>query len=120
MRDLVDVEKDALRDENLRKVLFADRHLQLILMRIKPGKDFDIEYHPNNYQFFRFEDITDNYKNGNEYKVGSGDEVFLSEAFNNYFSDHHTFKELKMLQSMTLLIIRAYSLMQQENTLETA
>jgi len=89
-------------------------------MRIKPGKDTDKEFHPNNYQFFRFEEVNDKYNNGNNYKVGSGDEILLNEVINHNVSNSHTLKELKMLQSMTFLIIRTDSLMQLENILETA
>jgi len=50
--------------------LYTSKHLQVVLMSLKPGEDIGEETHPNNDQFFRFEGgkgrcIID----GNEYKV---------------------------------------------------
>ena len=49
------IEKDTLENNNFRKVLYTGKHLQLVLMCLKPGEDIGEETHPGNDQFFRFE-----------------------------------------------------------------
>ncbi len=49
------LEKDTLDNNNFRKVLYTGKHLQLVLMCLKPGEDIGEETHPGNDQFFRFE-----------------------------------------------------------------
>ena len=49
------IEKDTLDNNNFRKVLYTGKHLQLVLMSLKPGEDIGEETHPGNDQFFRFE-----------------------------------------------------------------
>ena len=46
------IEKDTLKNENFRKVLYTSKHLQLVLMNLKPGEDIGEETHPNIDQFF--------------------------------------------------------------------
>ena len=49
------IEKDTLENNNFRKVLYTGKHLQLVLMCLKPGEDIGEETHPGNDQFFRFQ-----------------------------------------------------------------
>jgi len=68
------IEKDAVKNENFRKVLYISKHIQLVLMNLNPGENIGEETHPNIDQFFRFE--AGNGKciiNGNEYMVENGD-----------------------------------------------
>lgn len=67
------MEKDALENNNFRKVLYTGKHSQLVLMSLKPKEEIGMEVHPGNDQFFRFEQgqgkcIID----GNEYEIGDG------------------------------------------------
>src|ERR1035437_4108091 len=72
------IEKDALKNENFRKVLYTSKHLQLVLMSLKPGEDIGEETHPNVDQFFRFEGGKGKcIINGNEYKVENGDVIVI-------------------------------------------
>jgi len=41
------IEKDALKNQNFRKVLYTSKHLQVVLMSLKPGEDIGEETHPN-------------------------------------------------------------------------
>lgn len=50
------IEKDTLANTNFRKVLFTAPHSQLVLMNLKKGEEIDMEIHPDNDQFFRFEE----------------------------------------------------------------
>jgi mannose-6-phosphate isomerase-like protein (cupin superfamily) len=67
------IEKDTLKNNNFRKVLYTGKHSQLVLMSLAPKEEIGMEVHPDNDQFFRFEKgqgkcIID----GNEYDIGDG------------------------------------------------
>lgn len=49
------IEQDTLDNNNFRKVLYTGKHMQLVLMTLKPGEDIGMEVHNENDQFFRFE-----------------------------------------------------------------
>lgn len=70
---IANIEKSTLENENYRKVLYTAKHSQLVLMTLKPKEEIGMEVHPDNDQFFRFEQgkgklIID----GNEYDVSEG------------------------------------------------
>ncbi len=72
------IEKDTLENENFRKVLYTAKHSQLVLMSLKPKEEIGMEVHPDNDQFFRFEQgegkvIID----GNEYQVSDGSAIVV-------------------------------------------
>jgi len=49
------IQKDAIENKNIRKVLYTAKHLQLVLMSLKPGEEIGAETHAKSDQFFRFE-----------------------------------------------------------------
>ncbi len=51
---ITNIEKDALENENYRKVLFTAQHSQLVLMSLKPGEEIGMEVHKLD-QFIRIE-----------------------------------------------------------------
>ena len=70
--------RNVLKNENFRKVLYTAKHLQLVLMSLKPGEEIGAEIHATSDQFFRFEGgkgkcIID----GNEYHVENGDVIIV-------------------------------------------
>ncbi len=72
------IERDTLANNNFRKVLYTSRHSQLVLMSLNPGEEIGMEVHPDNDQFFRFEQgqgkcIID----GHEYEVGDGSAIVV-------------------------------------------
>jgi mannose-6-phosphate isomerase-like protein (cupin superfamily) len=72
------IEKDALANNNFRKVLYTGKHSQLVLMSLKPKEEIGMEIHAENDQFFRFEKgegkcIID----GNEYILGDGSVIVV-------------------------------------------
>ena len=72
------IEKDTLKNENFRKVLYTSKHLQLVLMTLKTGEEIGEEVHISVDQFFRFESgrgkcIID----GNEYIIADGDVIIV-------------------------------------------
>ena len=91
------IEKDALKNENFRKVLYTSKHLQLVLMTLKPGEDIGEETHPNIDQFFRFEGGKGKcIINGNEYKVENGDVIVVPAGSKHNVINTDAVKELKM------------------------
>jgi len=91
------IEKDALKNENFRKVLYTSKHMQLLLMSLKPNEDIGEETHPNIDQFFRFE--AGNGKciiDGNEYVVGNGDVIVIPAGSKHNVINTDSIKELKM------------------------
>ena len=91
------IEKDALKNENFRKVLYTSKHLQLVLMSLKPGEDIGEETHPNIDQFFRFEGGKGKcIINGNEYLVENGDVIVIPAGSKHNIINTDAIKELKM------------------------
>lgn len=50
--DIEDLTED---NEDFRRVLYTGKHLQLVVMRLRPGEDIGEETHPAHDQFFRVE-----------------------------------------------------------------
>jgi mannose-6-phosphate isomerase-like protein (cupin superfamily) len=91
------IEKDTLKNENFRKVLYTSKHLQLVLMTLKKGEEIGEEVHINNDQFFRFESgkgkcIID----GNEYTIGDGDVIIVPAGSKHNVINTSMAEELKM------------------------
>lgn len=91
------IEKATLENKNFRKVLYTAEHLQLVLMTLKVGEDIGEEVHPDNDQFFRFEDgkgkcVID----GHEYAVKAGDAVVIPAGARHNIINTDPSSELKM------------------------
>lgn len=74
----LDIEKETLSNQNFRKVLYTSKHSQLVLMSLQPKEEIGMEIHPDNDQFFRFEQgqgkcVID----GNEYDVADGSAIVV-------------------------------------------
>jgi len=74
----INIEKETLANQNFRKVLYTGKHSQLVLMSLQPKEDIGMEVHPDNDQFFRFEQgqgkcVID----GNEYNITDGSAVVV-------------------------------------------
>ncbi len=50
-----DIEEKTLANSNFREVLYTGKHLQLVVMCLKPGDDIGEEVHDHVDQFFRVE-----------------------------------------------------------------
>ena len=50
---VTDIEKDTVKNNNFRKVLYTGKNSQLVLMSLKPGEDIGEEIHKDTDQFFR-------------------------------------------------------------------
>jgi len=51
-----DIEKLTEENDNLRKVLYTGKHMQLVLMTLQPGEEIGLEVHDGHDQFFRIEE----------------------------------------------------------------
>jgi mannose-6-phosphate isomerase-like protein (cupin superfamily) len=67
-----DIEELTLNNNNFRKVLFTGKHMQLVVMSLKPSEEIGIEVHDNVDQFFRVE-------SGEAKAVLDGEEVVIKK-----------------------------------------
>lgn len=51
-----DIEHLTLENNNYRQVIYTGKHLQLVLMALKPGEEIGEEVHSDRDQFFRIEE----------------------------------------------------------------
>jgi mannose-6-phosphate isomerase-like protein (cupin superfamily) len=91
------IEKDTLRNKNFRKVLYSAKHLQLVLMSLKPKEEIGLETHPENDQFLRFEGGKGRVLiDGNEYLVKDGDAVIVPAGSEHNVINTSKSKALKL------------------------
>ena len=91
------IEKDTLDNNNFRKVLYTSKHIQLVLMTLRPGEEIGEEVHGENDQFFRIEVghgkcIIDD----NEYEIKDGDAIVIPTGSKHNIINVDTHTELKM------------------------
>lgn len=90
------IEKLTLENNNFRKVLYTAKHMQLVLMSLKPGQDIGIEVHTENDQFFRFEAGEGRvFIDGTSYEVGDGDTVIVPAGSEHNVMNMSNTKDLK-------------------------
>ena len=66
------IETQTLENNNFRKVLYTGKHMQLVVMSLKPGEDIGQEVHDTVDQFFRIE-------KGEAKVVMNGEETMLTD-----------------------------------------
>ena len=91
------IEKDTLENSNFRKVLYTGKHSQLVLMSLMPNEEIGMETHPDNDQFFRFEQgqgkaIID----GNEYELANGTVVIVPAGAEHNIINTSDSEDLKL------------------------
>jgi len=86
------IEKLTTENNNFRQVLYTAKHSQLVLMSLKPREEIGMEVHPDNDQFFRFEQgIGKVIIDGNEYEVKDGFAVIVpADAQHNVINTSET------------------------------
>lgn len=91
------IEKETSYNYNFRKVLYTGKHMQLVLMSLKPGEEIGAEIHKDNDQFFRFESGSGKCLiDGNEYKVKDGDVIVIPAGAKHNIINVDSKTELKM------------------------
>jgi mannose-6-phosphate isomerase-like protein (cupin superfamily) len=91
------IENETVNNTSFRKALYTAKHMQLVLMTLKPGEEIGMETHSENDQFFRFESgngkcIIDQ----NEYEVKDGDAVIIPSGAKHNIINMSNNSELKM------------------------
>jgi mannose-6-phosphate isomerase-like protein (cupin superfamily) len=91
------LEKDAVANTYFRNVIYTAPHSQLVLMCLKPSEEIGMEVHPDNDQFFRFEEGEWAAEISGEKFTGSAGDCIVIPA-GNYHNIMNTSdqKELKM------------------------
>ena len=78
------IESLTIGNNSFRKVLYTAEHCQLVLMSLLPNEDIGMEVHPDNDQFFRFEEGAGKVIiNETEYDVKDGDAVIVPSGSNH-------------------------------------
>ena len=74
----IDIEKSTKENQDFRRVLYTAKHMQLVLMSLKPGEEIGSETHAEVDQFFRFESGVGNcIIDGTVHKVTKGDVIIV-------------------------------------------
>jgi len=93
------IEKQTLKNDFFRQVIFTGKHAQLVLMSLKPSEEIGNEVHQNVDQFFRLEQGEAKFvlNNGKEkHVVKNGDAVIVpAGTWHNVINNSKT-KKLKM------------------------
>ena len=91
------MEKDSPDSANVRKVIYTNKYLQIVLMNLKPGEEIGEKVHIGVIQFFQFKEgkgkcIVD----GNEYCVENGDAIAAPAGAKSNVINTDAERELKM------------------------
>jgi mannose-6-phosphate isomerase-like protein (cupin superfamily) len=91
------IEKETVKNQHFRKVLFTGPNSQLVLMSLKPGEEIGMEVHNTVDQFFRIEAgagkaIID----GQEFPLGDGSAVVVPAGARHNIINISGDKELKL------------------------
>jgi len=92
------IEKQTLKNNYFRQVIFTGKHAQLVLMCLKPREEIGNEVHKKVDQFFRIEQGSAKFVLNNKEKhvVGDGDAVIVpAGTYHNVINNSKT-KKLKL------------------------
>ena len=92
------IEKQTLKNDYFRHVIFTGKHAQLVLMSLKPKEEIGNEVHKHVDQFFRIEQGQAKFilNNKEKHVVGNGDAVIIpAGTWHNVINNSKT-KKLKM------------------------
>ena len=92
------IEKQTLKNDYFRQVIFTGKHAQLVLMSLKPKEEIGNEVHKHVDQFFRIEQGQAKFilNNKEKHVVGNGDAVIIpAGTWHNVINNSKT-KKLKM------------------------
>jgi len=91
------IENDTIKNDNFRQVLYTGKNTQLVLMTLQPNQDIGLETHPDNDQFFRFEEgeglVT---IDGTEYQVADGSAIIVPAGSEHNVINTSSESKLKM------------------------
>lgn len=92
------IEKQTLKNNYFRRVLFTGKHAQLVVMCLQPGEEIGNEVHPKVDQFFRIEQGQAKFMlfNREKHVIGNGDVAIVpAGTYHNVMNNSKT-KKLKL------------------------
>jgi mannose-6-phosphate isomerase-like protein (cupin superfamily) len=93
---VTNIEKESLKNENFRKVLYTAKNCQLVVMSLKPGEDIGMEVHHLD-QFIRVEaGVGKAILNGVEHALEDGFAVVVPAGTEHDIVNTSTDKEMKL------------------------
>lgn len=96
------IEKETLKNNNYRKVLFTGKNMQLVVMSLKPHEDIPREVHENIDQFIRVEEgecLVD--LENEEYYIKEDEVVIIPAGTEHYVKNTSSKKDLKLYSIYT-------------------
>ena len=75
-----EIENLTLQNSNYRHVIYTSKHMQLVLMVLKPGEEIGMEVHEGHDQFFRIEEGEVTVLLGSEEHILKADMVLIVPA----------------------------------------
>jgi mannose-6-phosphate isomerase-like protein (cupin superfamily) len=93
------IEKETLKNNYFRKVLYTGKHAQLVVMCLQPGSEIPNEVHPHVDQFFRIEEGQAKfvYNGGKEkHLVGDGEGIIVPAGTFHEVMNASKTKKLKL------------------------
>ena len=91
------IEKDTLKNNDFRRVLYTGRNSQLVLMSLRPGEEIGEEVHKTIDQFLRFEKGEGTVSiDGAKHKIGDGDAVIVPAGARHNVINTSKTTELKL------------------------
>ena len=91
------IEKETLKNNDFRRVLYTAEHSQLVLMSLPPSSEIGAETHSSNDQFFRFEAGTGKAViDGNEYTVADGSAAIVPAGARHNIINTSDTEDLKL------------------------
>jgi mannose-6-phosphate isomerase-like protein (cupin superfamily) len=75
---VTNIEKDALSNQDYRRVLYTGRNTQLVLMTLQPGEEIGSEIHADHDQFIRVESGSGTViMDGEQHSIADGEAVVI-------------------------------------------
>lgn len=95
--DVRNIEKETIKNDYFRQVLFTGKNLQLVVMSLNPNEEIGEEVHDDTDQFFRVDQgeglvVAD----GKEIKISDGDSVIITEGTKHNIINTSNSKKLKL------------------------
>ncbi len=92
------IEKETLKNNYFRQVLFTGKHSQLVVMCLQGGEEIGNEVHPGTDQFFRIEegDARFVFNGSEEHLAHAGDAVVVPAGTYHNVSNHSRTKPVKL------------------------
>lgn len=95
--DVRNIEKETIKNDYFRQVLFTAKNLQLVVMSLNPNEEIGEEIHDDTDQFFRIDQgeglvVAD----GKEIKISDGDSVIIPQGTKHNIINTSNSKKLKL------------------------